>query len=61
MSPPDTNIEKQERRHRPALLGIAISLAFVAILAFIFLTYVTDPDQTLIENGPTNEPATATE
>jgi len=27
MSPPDTNIEKQERRHRPALLGIAISLS----------------------------------
>lgn len=61
MSPPDTNIEKQERRHRPALLGIAISLAFVVILVFIFLTYVTNPDQTLIENGPTSEPATAIE
>jgi hypothetical protein len=61
MSPPDTNIQKQERRHRPTLLGIAISLMFAALLAFIFLTYVTDPDQTLIENGPTSEPATATE
>jgi hypothetical protein len=61
MSPPNTNIEKEKRRHRPALLGIAISLMFAAILAFIFLTYVTDPDQTLIENGPTSEPATAIE
>ncbi len=38
MPPPDTNIEKQERRHRPTLLGLAISLIFAAILAFIFLT-----------------------
>ena len=35
MSAPDTNIEKQTRRHSPALWGIGIVLA--AIIAFVFL------------------------
>ncbi|WP_299629279.1 hypothetical protein [uncultured Tateyamaria sp.] len=35
MSAPDTNIEKQARRHHPALIGIAVATAavFVFILA----------------------------
>lgn len=32
MSPPDTNLEKQERRHRPSLRGIALSLLAVAVV-----------------------------
>lgn len=32
MSAPDTNIEKQERQHRPALSGMAIAAGFAALL-----------------------------
>ncbi|SEL36525.1 hypothetical protein [Pacificibacter marinus] len=30
MSPPDTNLEKQKRRHRGPLIGMALVIAFVA-------------------------------
>lgn len=36
MTAPDTNTEKQKRRHRPALIGIAVSIA-VAGLIFLFI------------------------
>ncbi|SLN47005.1 hypothetical protein ROJ8625_02279 [Roseivivax jejudonensis] len=32
MSAPDTNTEKEEKRHRPALLGIRASLVYGAVL-----------------------------
>lgn len=38
MTPPNTNIEKQERRHRWPLIGIVAVLAFAAIIGFIMLT-----------------------
>lgn len=31
MSPPDTNTEKQERRHRPVLRGILLAVAVAAL------------------------------
>jgi hypothetical protein len=37
MSAPQTNVEKQERRHRGPLIGMALALAAVAVLAFVFL------------------------
>ena len=37
MSAPDTNLEKQERRHRGPLIGMAIAVIFAGILGFIFL------------------------
>ncbi|WP_299374059.1 hypothetical protein [uncultured Tateyamaria sp.] len=42
MSAPDTNIEKQTRRHSPALLGIGTVV--VAILAFILLAPLAPDD-----------------
>ncbi|WP_299695117.1 hypothetical protein [uncultured Tateyamaria sp.] len=42
MSAPDTNIEKQHRRHYPALYGIGAVL--VAVLAFIFLAPAAPDD-----------------
>ena len=31
MSAPETNVEKQERRHKPALLGILAAVVFAVI------------------------------
>jgi len=35
MSAPDTNVKKQARRHRPALIGIALAVVF-GVLFFLF-------------------------
>lgn len=32
MSAPDTNLEKQKNRHRPALIGIAVVLVFAGLV-----------------------------
>jgi hypothetical protein len=49
MSAPNTNVEKQERRHRPALLGIRGVLVFVALITIGLVFYImvvgSDPDQ----------------
>ena len=37
MSPPDTNLSKQKRRHRPALWGMGLAILFVALLFTWFL------------------------
>jgi hypothetical protein len=37
MSAPDTNISKQEKQHRPALSGMALGVAVVAVLLFGFI------------------------
>jgi hypothetical protein len=40
MSAPDTDVEKQEKKHRPSLLGIKASLFYGAALLLIFVLYV---------------------
>ena len=37
MSAPTTNIEKQTKRHRPALWGIIAAAVFAALLFFAYL------------------------
>ena len=44
MSAPRTNIDKQKRRHRPALLGIAAAAAFAALMFFLNATSAVDED-----------------
>lgn len=39
MSAPDTNIEKQEKRHRPALLGIKGALGFGVLMMLMLLVF----------------------
>ncbi len=39
MSAPDTNIEKQEKRHRPALLGIRAAMIFGALMMIGLIGY----------------------
>ena len=40
MSAPDTNIEKQQKRHRPSLTGIGLAAGFAALLLVGFLGWV---------------------
>lgn len=42
MSAPDTNVEKQERRHKPVLtvLRVIIGLAVVALIVFIAIQVI---------------------
>ena len=42
MSAPETNTERQERRHRPALIGIAVALV-IAVVAAIVMAFVSVP------------------
>ena len=37
MSPPDTNVRKQRRRHVPALAGISAALAIALIAGVVLL------------------------
>ena len=39
MSPPDTNIEKQRRRHWGPLVGITVGLGFALTLFVVWLVY----------------------
>ncbi|MBV2361282.1 hypothetical protein KUH32_16070 [Thalassococcus sp. CAU 1522] len=40
MSAPDTNIEKQRKRHKPALLGIGAVVGFAGVLLFALVVWV---------------------
>ncbi|XDA99474.1 hypothetical protein AB1M95_06060 [Sulfitobacter sp. LCG007] len=37
MSAPDTNIDKQKRRHRPSLIGIWVALAVAAVVVLLMI------------------------
>jgi hypothetical protein len=38
MSAPDTNVEKQARRHKPALYGIALAVLVAVVAIIVFAT-----------------------
>lgn len=40
MSAPDTNIEKQEKQHKPALLGIKGAMVFGVLMVALLLFFV---------------------
>lgn len=40
MSPPDTDIERQKKRHKPALMGIRGALILAAVLFLGLLTWL---------------------
>ncbi len=63
MTAPDTQIEKQVKRHRPSLIGIAVALAIVVglIVFWVISGSQSTPDPTSgvgVDTTP-NEPATA--
>ena len=43
MTAPDTNLARQQRRHRWPLLGIFLVLAFAGVAAFVLFSDVSDP------------------
>jgi len=42
MSAPDTNIDKQEKQHKPALLGIRGAMIFGVLMVLLLLFFVVD-------------------
>lgn len=44
MAPPDTNLEKQKRRHRPVLIWLAIAISVFLIAALMFPSTEIGPE-----------------
>lgn len=60
MSAPDTNLEKQRKRHRGPIVGITAGLVFVAILALAAFVWPGIPldRQAAPDGAPTETEAT---
>lgn len=61
MSAPDTNVKKQERRHKVPLWGMSIGLAFAAVLLILYFVYLfaagQEPGEADVQiDGRTGEP-----
>jgi hypothetical protein len=56
MSAPDTNIERQERNHKPALIGIKGSMIFGALMLIAAIVYAlsngSSPSDASMSHGP---------
>lgn len=52
MTPPDTNLKTQRRRHRPALYGIAFAVIFGLLTLLVRLFAATDPSETPMDRDP---------
>lgn len=46
MSAPDTNVEKQAKRHKPSLVGIGAAVIFALVLLFALITFVVGTGNT---------------
>lgn len=53
MTPPDTDLSKQTRRHRPALYAIAFVVIFGALTLLVRVFDATDPNEALLDAEPT--------
>lgn len=53
MSAPDTKLDKQKRRHRPALIGMAVVVLFGALMALLFTGAGVDDDndETIVDQA----------
>lgn len=59
MSAPQTNLDRQKRRHRGPLIGIVAALIVAGLLFVVFFGDVTAPEDSLLGDGPTTTvPAT---
>jgi hypothetical protein len=57
MTPPDTNLRKQARRHRPALYAIAFVVFFALLTLLLRGVVATDPDSTPLADPTVRTPA----
>jgi hypothetical protein len=53
MTPPDTNLEKQRRRHRPALYAMAFVVFFAFLTLVLRVLVATDPSDAPLDADPT--------
>lgn len=51
MSAPDTNIEKQKRRHRGPLVGMAIGVGFALLLLLGLISWLAANGESPAETG----------
>lgn len=52
MSAPNTNVEKQEKRHAGPLIGITAGLIFVGVILLGYIFFIATP----AENSPDTTP-----
>jgi ABC-type transporter Mla subunit MlaD len=56
MAPPDTNLEKQKRRHAVPLIGMGLAVALVLIGFVVWLGYVAESaDEPVVVEDPAAE------
>ncbi len=55
MSAPNTNVEKQAKRHAGPLVGIIGAVIFGAILLTVYLFYIAAPTDDTPDNTPTGD------
>lgn len=58
MTPPDTNPQRQVRRHRPSVLALAAGLAGVVLIAIVILGI--HPADNVTRDAPRTEAGTET-
>jgi hypothetical protein len=56
MTPPDTDLKNQSRRHRPALYAMAFVVIFGFLTLLVRAFYATDPDTTPVEDPTLRAP-----
>jgi cytoskeletal protein RodZ len=49
MSAPDTNVEKQKKQHKPALIGIRGAMLFALVLLLGLIGWVASQGQTPVD------------
>lgn len=55
MSAPNTNLEKQEKRHAGPLIGITAGIAFVAIMVLGYVFFIATPADDTPDITPTDQ------
>ncbi|WP_284164795.1 hypothetical protein [Frigidibacter sp. SD6-1] len=60
MTPPDTNLETQTRRHRGPLVGMLVVVVFAVGIIFYWLVAEVEQAETNDQTTPTTEPPVAT-
>ncbi len=57
MSAPDTNVDKQAKRHAGPIIGIAAGIVLAILLLVVYLFYIATPADDTPDNTPTGEAA----
>lgn len=55
MSAPNTNVEKQEKRHAGPLIGMVAAVLFVGVLLIGYTFFIATPDEGAVDTTPDGE------